>query len=280
MDVSYSSRPSDVQISVVIPVYNNHRYAARAVCSVLRQTEPVFEVILVDDNSEDQSYKVMLDLLRRCKSKVSLHSERLPKNVGAGLARHRGAQIARGTHVAFLDADDLWHQEKISRVSEVIKRTQAEVVGHRHAWSLDLTKKTLQTSVGKGIGRRLRTVELLARNPISASSVVITAEIARQMYRFGGRRSEDYMALVVAHQQASQSRFIAEPLAFSPKPPIGCSGQGADTIELHRAAVSNMLKLRKEGIVTPTQLLIFLLAVMRAPAGWIRARIYKALYNR
>jgi glycosyltransferase involved in cell wall biosynthesis len=93
-------------VSVVIPVYNGERYVGEAIESVLRQSEPPAEVLVVDDGSADDSAAVV----RAFTPKVKFH---LQKNMGAAAARNTGIGLTTGTFVAFLDADDRWHPDKL-----------------------------------------------------------------------------------------------------------------------------------------------------------------------
>jgi glycosyltransferase involved in cell wall biosynthesis len=95
-------------VSVVIPVYNCERYLAEAIESVLAQTYRPIEIIVVDDGSTDGSAQVakrFTDSVRYC----------FQANSGTSAARNRGASLASGTFFAFLDADDLWVVDKLTR---------------------------------------------------------------------------------------------------------------------------------------------------------------------
>lgn len=86
-------------VSVVIPAHNAAAFLAEAVASVRAQTVPVTEIIVVDDGSTDATPAVIAALGVR-----SLRKEK----GGAAAARNRGAELATGEWLAFLDADDLW----------------------------------------------------------------------------------------------------------------------------------------------------------------------------
>ncbi|MHC5184212.1 MAG: glycosyltransferase family 2 protein [Planctomycetota bacterium] len=95
-----------VSISVVIPVYNCGRYVARAIESVLNQTHPVQEIVVVDDGSTDNSSTV----IESYETKVRYIYQ---QNAGASAARNAGIEAASGNWIAFLDADDEWLPNKI-----------------------------------------------------------------------------------------------------------------------------------------------------------------------
>lgn len=94
--------------SVIIPVHNGDRYLTEAVDSVLAQTYRVSEIIVVDDGSTDSSPSIAQ------KYRDSVHYEYQPQQ-GAGAARNRGVELARGNFLAFLDADDLWTTDKLTQ---------------------------------------------------------------------------------------------------------------------------------------------------------------------
>src|SRR5215203_2881736 len=93
-------------VSAIIPVYNSERYLAEAIESVLVQTYPSHEIIVVDDGSIDGSAQVA----KRFGSAVRYVFQR---QAGVGAARNHGVELAEGRFFAFLDADDLWTKDKL-----------------------------------------------------------------------------------------------------------------------------------------------------------------------
>lgn len=94
-----------IKITAVIPAYNAEKYIGRAIDSILRQTHPVDEILVVDDGSTDNT----ADVVRSYGDKVKLLSQ---ENGGVSAARNAGIQAAAGDWIAFLDADDEWLPEK------------------------------------------------------------------------------------------------------------------------------------------------------------------------
>ena len=98
----------DPLISCIIPVYNAEKYLGEAIESVLQQTYRPTEVIVVDDGSTDGTPSVVAQYENRVRSARQ-------ENAGPAAARNHGVRIAQGEFIAFLDADDLWHKDKLTR---------------------------------------------------------------------------------------------------------------------------------------------------------------------
>ena len=104
-----------IRISVVIPAYNKERWISRAIDSVLSQTRPAEEVLVVDDGSVDQTGR----MAEKYGEKVRIIRQ---KNAGPGDARNTGIREAGGNWIAFLDADDQWLPEKLQLQTEHLQR--------------------------------------------------------------------------------------------------------------------------------------------------------------
>jgi len=103
-----------LKVSALIPTYNRRTHILRAIESVLVQTVPVDEIIVVDDGSSDGSAEAIHS---RFGSRVSVVQQ---KNAGVSAARNRGIREARGEWIALLDSDDVWLPPKIERQLEVL----------------------------------------------------------------------------------------------------------------------------------------------------------------
>lgn len=100
------------RISVIIPVYNGERYLADAIESVLTQSVPPDEILVVDDSSTDGSAVVA--------KSFSMVRYLWQPQAGASSARNHGVRAATSDWLAFLDADDLWTTEKLARQRAVL----------------------------------------------------------------------------------------------------------------------------------------------------------------
>ena len=105
-------------VSIVVPVYNAEKFLKDTIQTVLEQTYPNWELLLVDDCSNDNSVGIIKEYVKDDKRIRLLKNE---KNSGAALTRNHGIKEAKGTYLCFLDADDLWEKEKLEKQLKFMK---------------------------------------------------------------------------------------------------------------------------------------------------------------
>ncbi len=115
---------TNVFFSVCIPVYNGEKFLAPCIDSVLAQTEHSFEILLVDDGSQDASGRICDAYAQKHPNVRVLHKE----NQGPMLARHDAVRMARGSFLTFLDADDLYLPHTLRRLRQVQEETQGDLI--------------------------------------------------------------------------------------------------------------------------------------------------------
>jgi len=113
------------KISVILPFYNAERTIKEAASSILAQTYTHFELILIDNNSDDKSLKIVTNLQKK-DSRIILIKER---KQGVVNAFNKGLSIARGCYIVRMDADDISHSERLEQQLEYLeKNKQVDVV--------------------------------------------------------------------------------------------------------------------------------------------------------
>lgn len=123
-------------ISVLMTVYNEERYVREAIQSILNQTFQDFELIIIDDASEDRTVNIINSIQD---NRISLYS--LSKNMGVGYANNYAVQHARGKYIAKMDADDLAHPERLAIQFEYLeKNPYVDVVDSFISYFTDLEK--------------------------------------------------------------------------------------------------------------------------------------------
>ena len=167
--------------TVIVPVYNAAATIAATVASVLTQTDGDFEVLLIDDGSTDDSLARMLAI---CVTDERIHVL-AQSNVGVAVTRNRGADLAKGRLLAFLDADDLWHPEKLARHRAVHDADAQACASYARIVFLEAGHEALNQgrTFSKVPSEALSVVHLLGENPVCTTSNLV---VARDVFAASG----------------------------------------------------------------------------------------------
>ena len=98
-------------VSIITPCYNSERFINECVSSVLEQTYTNWELIIIDDASDDNSRELISNIAER-DNRIKFVF--LTKNIGAAGARNVALEMSEGRYIAFLDSDDVWKTEKLT----------------------------------------------------------------------------------------------------------------------------------------------------------------------
>ncbi|RKI30435.1 glycosyltransferase family 2 protein [bacterium 1xD8-6] len=99
-------------VSIIMPTYNCAKFIARTFDSLQAQTYQNWELIVVDDHSQDNTKKIVEEYMKN-DSRIQYHL--LDVNSGAAVARTTAMKLAKGSYMAFLDSDDIWTPDKLER---------------------------------------------------------------------------------------------------------------------------------------------------------------------
>lgn len=158
-------------VSVIIPAYNAADCVGRAIESALAQTYPPLEILVVDDGSKDNTAEVVA----RYPAPVRLIRQ---ANGGTGAARNRAAREARGSWLAWLDADDSWEPTKLERQ---VQYTADPMVGIIHCLAVG-------NNNADSIPTKITFQQLWQKNCIGVSSVIIRRSAFEQVGGFNPER--------------------------------------------------------------------------------------------
>ncbi len=157
------------RISVIIPTYNRASLIERALQSVLDQSYPDLEVIIVDDCSSDNTEEVVTGL-NDDRIKFIKHT----KNRGANAARNTGIKAASGEFIAFQDSDDEWMPGKLAKQIEAFKHAPADTgVVYTAFWRMEGKEKSYTPSRDVLTTNGFLLEELLKRNFITTQSILV-----------------------------------------------------------------------------------------------------------
>lgn len=105
----------NAKVSIITPCYNSEKYILETIQSVIKQTYQNWEMIIVDDCSSDNTCSIVEEILNKEK-RIKL--VRLNNNSGAAISRNTALKYCSGRFIAYLDADDIWYPEKLSKQVE------------------------------------------------------------------------------------------------------------------------------------------------------------------
>lgn len=233
-----------VAVSVVVPTHRSEATIERALRSAAAQSVRPCEIVVVDDASTDGTVAVATRLAAELPVPVRIVA--LTANLGPGSARNAGWDVATGDWVAFLDADDAWHPEKLSLQHALMSAEPSLAMsGHLHAFRDDdaWASVTARPPVAR-FGLR----DFLVRNRCSTPSVMVRRAIG-QRFEPGSSFAEDYllwMRIVAEHGPCAR---IEVPLVHCSNPAFGGAGLSGRMLEMERAELRNFRVLRREGSI-------------------------------
>mgnify|MGYP001158132038 FL=1 len=176
-----------IEISVIIPFYDDLFFLKKAISSVLKQSIKNYEIIIIHDNPKGK--KNLFDLKRLIKRKRNIRLLNNEKNLGAGLSRNRGIKIAKGKFIAFLDSDDTWTKNKLLIQRNFMKRKNI-LASHTSYDILDIDNNFIK----KRISSNLKYHNLLNSCDIGLSTVMINRKLFKGSYFFPNLKTkEDYV---------------------------------------------------------------------------------------
>ncbi|WP_440054170.1 glycosyltransferase family 2 protein [Pseudoalteromonas sp. T1lg65] len=196
-----------MDISVVIPLYNKAEFIERAIRSVLSQSHSAAEIIVVDDGSTDDGAKLV--------SMFSDQGVRLisQANQGVSAARNRGVDAAKSEFIAFLDADDYWHQDFLSVIASLNSQyPEAKLLCTGYEFKTDTglrVAKNHHLNQQNGVMEDYFLACCNADLPITSSSVCVSKASLQQV---GGFNQQ----LKLGEDQAVWARIACQrPIAYS-----------------------------------------------------------------
>lgn len=139
-------------VSIVVPVFNGQRYIASTLQSIFAQSYKNFEVIVVDNNSTDNTLSILAEQSNQFQLNVL---STLENSGGPALPRNIGIESAKGSLICLLDSDDQMEPDKLRLQVEVFKQHPEATLCHTNASVIDEAGETIQASYNNWIKRLL-----------------------------------------------------------------------------------------------------------------------------
>ena len=174
-------------VSIITPLFNAESYVEETICSVLNQDYQNWEMILVDDCSLDKSVSIVQEIQKH-DSRIKLLKNN--SNMGPAPSRNRAIDEAKGDIIAFLDSDDIWHPQKLSKhVSFMEKNSSA--FSHTSYGFIDENGRVINSTYHVS-NKPVSYENLLKRTEISCLTAMFDVHKVGKMHMPVLSRAEDY----------------------------------------------------------------------------------------
>lgn len=194
-------------VSIITPTYNAENFIEATMQSVLAQSYANWEMIIIDDASSDTT----VELLKKYqKADARFCHYVLKENSGAGVARNTAIEKATGKYIAFLDADDLWYPEKLSKQIAFMEA---------NSYSVSFTSYELMDEEGNSLKKQVVALpkvdysKMLKSNYIGNLTGIYNTETLGKVYMPKIRKRQDWALWLSLVKKAGFAYSIQEPLA-------------------------------------------------------------------
>ncbi|NLM25553.1 MAG: glycosyltransferase family 2 protein [Firmicutes bacterium] len=223
-------------VSIVTPVFNAASYVGETIESVLAQDYQNWEMLIVDDCSTDNSLSI-IETYSRFDDRIRLI--RLEQNSGVATARNVALRNARGRYIAFLDSDDTWYPNKLTRQITYMKANDVAFSFSSYEW-MDEEGRLLNKTIR--VPRIVDYDRLLGGNPIGCLTVVIDTDKVGS-FEMPPIRHEDYATWLGITKRGVTAHGIDECLARYRRSAQSLSGNKIKSVAWTWSIYRSYLKL-------------------------------------
>ena len=231
-------------ISVVIPCYNSEHTIVRALRSIEHQTLLPLEVLIVDDASTDNSVSVIEQFARISSLKIKMVKQTV--NGGPSIARNAGWNTATGEFIAFLDADDQWHPQKLeAQIAAFEVFPEASMCTTGYIFNSEPSQwGVIEKSE---ITYRRNSFRRYAIANRSATPTVMFRDTVTLRFPSDQRHAEDYFLWLLTSKLLGPTVHIDQTMTFCSNPAYGGHGQSGRFWAMQKAELSGFRKLKRMG---------------------------------
>lgn len=213
-------------VSIVMPTFNDMKFLNRSIKSVLKQTYENIELLIIDDCSSDGTEE-FIEKLKLNDSRIKYFKNK--KNSGAAISRNLGVSYAVGEYIAFIDSDDIWFEDKLSRQIEFM-------IKNSYKFSCTFYNKI------DAEGKDLNTIitypsevdyEKLLKNNCGNSTVIYNSKELGKIFIEDIKKRNDYLMWLNVIKKSEKLYCLEEVLSSHRLRPGSISSKKFDLIQYH-----------------------------------------------
>ena len=174
------------KVSIIVPMYNAEKFIGKTIESVLAQTYQNWEMLIMNDVSTDNSLAIVSVYAKKDERIKIVNTE---KNVGVVKGRNFLIDLASGKYIAFLDADDYWHNEKLEKQIKFMKEKNASISCTEYTRVKENEEKINDVIIKEEISYN----DMLKNNYLGCLTVIYDAEKIGKRYFKELEKNEDYV---------------------------------------------------------------------------------------
>ena len=194
-------------ITIIIPYHRKKKYFQETIKSILNQTYKYYELIVIYDDENKEELKFVEESIKKVKQKKIIINK---KNIGVGSSRNLGIKFSKGEYIAFCDADDIWHPDKLNYQLNFMKKNKI-LFSHSSYKIINEYGKKLSEFI---IRKKLTYLELLKSCDIGLSTVMISKKLLVNSKFLNTKTKEDYYLWLNLIKKINQFIGIKKSLVY------------------------------------------------------------------
>lgn len=195
------------KVSIIVPMYNAEKFIGKTIESVLAQTYQNWEMLIMNDVSTDNSLAIVSVYAKKDERIKIVNTE---KNVGVVKGRNFLIDLASGKYIAFLDADDYWHNEKLEKQIKFMKEKNASISCTEYTRVKENEEKINDVIIKEEISYN----DMLKNNYLGCLTVIYDAEKIGKRYFKELEKNEDYVLWLEIVKDINTIYGLKENLAY------------------------------------------------------------------
>lgn len=194
-------------ISIAIATYNGEQYLAEQLDSILQQTYPASEIIIIDDCSYDNTWNILQKYANQY-PQIKLHQNEA--NLGACLSFAKAISLCNGDYIALADQDDVWLPNKLATLLDNIGDS---LLIHSDAFIVDENLNILANTFSKGVMNQTNFIDYLFANNVTGCTCMFTRELISKSFPMPEFYMHDHYLAIVASYLGT-IKYHPQPLIY------------------------------------------------------------------